>query len=204
MKNLLSKIILFSALVFSQEIKSQERDSLNKTGFIKIGAGPYLWDENEFDRITQFSLESEMPITKNASLNFGFDYGAKKDKTEQGDELTKFSIRFGLNNYFLVSDNKKIRVYDSFGINYTLISENSIKIRNGAAIGIDYGGGIENLLSQTTKLFLEIKINKSEIRGQQEKIKISGTSLIAGLKISLEPNKKKSSPYFEGGWDYAK
>ena len=203
MKNLLSKIkvlTFFSALTLFQNIKAQNSaDSLNKKDFIKIGAGQYLWDNNEFVKITQFSLENEMSITKNASLNFGFDYGTQQNKlNDQEYGLTKFSIRFGLNNYFLISDNKKIFVYSSFGINYILISENPTKIRDGTAIGLDYGGGIETLLNQKTKFFLEIKLNKSEIKGYKNKINIGGTSLMAGLKITIPQNKSQNNFVFEG------
>ncbi|MDP2672195.1 MAG: outer membrane beta-barrel protein [Nanoarchaeota archaeon] len=190
MKNLWSKIAaLIIPLAFSQNIKAQEPDSLNKKYFLKIEIGQYIFYENWLGKLTQFSLENETFLTKNTGLNFGLEYGSQKSEaTDQNYGLIKFSFKFGLNNYFLISNNKKTSVYGSFGANYTKISENPTKIEDGAikdgtAIGFNYGGGIESSLSPKTKIFLEVKLNESGIKGHKEKIDISGKMLSAGLKI---------------------
>ena len=193
MKNLWSKIAaLIIPLALSQNIKAQELDSLDKKYFLKIEIGQYIFYENWLGKIMQFGLENETSLTKNTGLNFGIEYGSQKSETNnQNYGLTKFSLKFGLNNYFLISHNKKTSVYGSFGANYTKISENPTKIedraiKDGAAIGFNYGGGIESSLSSRTKFFLEIKLNESAIKGYKEKIDISGKMLSAGLKMRMD------------------
>ncbi|MBI2057180.1 hypothetical protein HYT91_02915, partial [Candidatus Pacearchaeota archaeon] len=172
----------------------QESDSLDKKYFLKIEAGQYIFYENWLGKLMQFGLENETFLTKNTGLNFGIEYGSQKSEVNnQNYGLIKFSLKFGLNHYFLISENKKTSVYGSFGANYTKISENPVKIedraiKDGAAIGFNYGGGVENSLSPRTKIFLEVKLNESGIKGYKEKIDISGKMLSAGLKI--QPYKK--------------
>ena len=199
MKNLLSKILILIPLAFSPEIKAQSQDSANTKNFFKAGAGTYFWNEDKFENLFQFNIGNETYLTKNANLEFSFDYGSKKRKIkEQEYELIKFSLKLGLNRYFLISDNKKTALYGSAGIKYVSVLENPTEIKYDNTIGFYYGAGIESLLNSNVKMFLDARLNDAKTKGYNKKINLSGISLEYGIKINLqERNNKKPKPYFE-------
>jgi|SRR3989344_5995175 len=202
MKNLWSKIAtLIIPLVLSSEIKAQ--DSINPKNFFKAGIGNYIWNENSFENLFQFNLGNETYLTKSTNLEFGFDYGNKKNKIKEKEyELIKFSLKFGLNRYFLISDNKKTALYGSGGIKYISILENPTEIKEDNTIGFYYGAGIESLLNSNAKMFLDIRLNDAKTKGYNKKINLSGITLECGIKINLqEENNKKSKPYSGDRYD---
>ncbi len=185
MKNLISKIALFSALVFSSDIKSQEKHYNNSKDFFKASIGFQAWDKIQpYKNFNYFNLEFEKKLMKKLNLEWGFDYSSQSQKIESKEyNLSKLSISLGLNKYFLTSDKNRIIFYLSSGARYILMSETQVKGEN-VALGFYYGAGIETPLNSETSVFLGIGINQAKIKTNSGKLNLSGPAFEFGIKIT--------------------
>ena len=196
MKNLLFKIKLLTfsgAFVLCQDIKSQETNQYkDPQDFLKVGFGFQTWDKiKPYKNFSYFNLGFEKILTKNASLEGGFDYGSQKERIDgKRNELTRLSIGIGLKRNFLISDDRKFLFYINGGAEYILISSEQLKNKD-PALGFYYGGGIENILNSSTLMFLEAGINKAEIRTETDKLDVGGPKLDLGIKKFFPEAKKK-------------
>ncbi len=185
MKNLISKIALFSALAFSSEIRAQELDSYkNSNDFFKAGVGVQSWNKiKPYKNFSYFSLGFEKKLIKKLNLEGDFDYGSQSQKIESKEyNLAKLSISLGLNKYFLTSTKRKLSFYIAGGARYILMSETQTK-GESVALGFYYGSGIESPINSETSVFLGMGVNQAKIKTNSGRLNISGPAMEFGIKI---------------------